>query len=60
MKKILAFSGSLRNKSFNQKLLKIAAEGARETGAQVTVISLKDFPMPLYDQDLEDGSGKPA
>ncbi|MES2982782.1 MAG: NAD(P)H-dependent oxidoreductase [Verrucomicrobiota bacterium] len=59
MKKILAFSGSLRAESFNQKLLKIAAEGAREAGAQVTILSLKDFPMPLYDQDLEDASGKP-
>lgn len=59
MKKILAFSGSLRADSFNQKLVKIAAEGAREAGAQVTVISLKDFPMPLYDQDIEDASGKP-
>ncbi len=59
MKKILAFSGSLRAESFNQKLVKIAADGAREAGAQVTVISLKDFPMPLYDQDLEDASGKP-
>ncbi len=32
MKKILAFSGSLRADSFNQKLVKIAAEGAREAG----------------------------
>lgn len=59
MKKILAFSGSLRAGSFNQKLVSIAAEGAREAGAEVTVISLKDYPMPLYDQDLEDASGKP-
>lgn len=59
MKNILAFSGSLRAGSFNQKLVNIAADGAREAGAQVTVISLKDFPMPLYDQDLEDASGKP-
>ncbi len=59
MKKILAFSGSLRAESLNQKLVKIAAEGAREAGAEVTVISLSDFPMPLFDQDLEDASGKP-
>ncbi len=59
MKKILAFSGSLRAESYNQKLVKIAADGACEAGAQVTLISLKDFPMPLYDQDLEDASGKP-
>ncbi len=59
MKKILAFSGSLRAGSFNQKLVKIAAEGAREAGAEVTLISLADFPMPLFDQDLEDAEGKP-
>jgi len=59
MKKILAFSGSLRAGSFNQKLVKIAAEGARVAGAEVTVISLSDFPMPLFDQDLEEREGKP-
>lgn len=59
MKKILAFSGSLRAGSFNQKLVKIAAKGAREAGAEVTVISLSDFAMPLFDQDHEDEFGKP-
>ena len=58
MKKILAFSGSLRAKSFNQKLVKIAAEGASEAGAEVTVISLADFAMPLFDEDLEAAEGK--
>ena len=53
MKKILAFSGSLRAGSFNQKLVKIAADGAREAGAEVTVISLADFAMPIFDEDLE-------
>lgn len=59
MKKILVFSGSLRAGSFNQKLVKIAAEGAREAGAEVTVISLSDFAMPLFDQDIEERDGKP-
>jgi NAD(P)H-dependent FMN reductase len=59
MKKILAFSGSLRAGSFNQKLVRLAAEAATEAGAQVTVISLKDFPMPLFDEDLESAHGKP-
>ena len=59
MKKILAFSGSLRAESFNQKLVKIAADAARQAGAQVTLISLADFPMPLFDQDLEEKDGKP-
>jgi NAD(P)H-dependent FMN reductase len=51
--RILAFGGSLRKDSFNQKLATIAAEGAREAGAEVTLIALRDFPMPLFDQDYE-------
>ena len=58
--RILAFGGSLRKDSYNQKLASIAAEGAREAGAEVTLIELRDFPMPLFDQDLEAESGKPA
>jgi chromate reductase len=58
--RILAFGGSLRRDSFNQKLAAIAAEGAREAGAEVTLIALRDFPMPLFDQDLEAEIGKPA
>jgi NAD(P)H-dependent FMN reductase len=57
--RILAFGGSLRKDSFNQKLAAIAAEGAREAGAEVTLIELRDFPIPLFDQDLEAASGKP-
>jgi len=56
---ILAFGGSLRAASFNQKLAAIAARGARGAGAQVTLIRLRDFPMPLYDQDVEDTRGMP-
>ncbi|MFZ0616065.1 MAG: NAD(P)H-dependent oxidoreductase [Chthoniobacterales bacterium] len=58
--RILAFGGSLRRDSFNQKLAAIAAEGAREAGAEVTLIALRDFPIPLFDQDLEAEIGKPA
>ena len=57
--RILAFGGSLRRDSFNQKLAAIAAAGARDAGAEVTLISLRDFPMPLFDADQEDASGKP-
>src|SRR5271167_1654777 len=53
MPRILAFAGSLRRDSFNKKLVSIAAHGAREAGAEVTLIDLKDFPLPLFDQDLE-------
>ena len=57
--RILAFSGSLRAASFNQKLAAIAAEGARAAGAEVTLISLRDFRMPLFDEDLEAEEGMP-
>ena len=51
--KILAFAGSLRTDSFNKKLVKIAAKGAEKSGAEVTYIDLRDFPLPIFDQDLE-------
>src|SRR5678815_272626 len=58
--KILAFAGSSRKDSFNKKLVRIAAAGAREAGAEVTEIDLRDFPMPIYDGDLEAAEGHPA
>ncbi|MDQ3190281.1 MAG: NAD(P)H-dependent oxidoreductase [Bacteroidota bacterium] len=57
--KILAFAGSTRKESFNKKILKYAVLGARNAGAEVTVIDLKDYPMPLYDGDLEKEQGIP-
>src|SRR6516165_9117325 len=59
MPRILAFAGSTRRESFNKKLVPIAAKGAREAGAEVTLIDLKDFPLPLFDQDLEAEQGMP-
>lgn len=55
--KILAFAGSTRTESFNKKLVKVAAAGAKEAGADVTIIDLRDFQMPLYDEDLEKQEG---
>jgi chromate reductase len=57
--KILAFAGSSRRESFNKKLVKIAAEGARLAGAEVTYVDFKDLPMPLFDEDLEAEAGIP-
>lgn len=57
--KILAFAGSARAESFNKKLVQVAAEGARAAGAEVTLVDLRDFPMPLYDGDLESKDGLP-
>jgi NAD(P)H-dependent FMN reductase len=58
--KILAFAGSTRTDSYNKTLVKIAAAGAKSAGADVTYIDLRDFPMPIFDQDLEAQDGAPA
>jgi chromate reductase len=58
--KILAFAGSLRQGSFNKMLIKIAVEGARQAGADVTLIDLLDYPLPIYNGDIEKNEGLPA
>jgi chromate reductase, NAD(P)H dehydrogenase (quinone) len=55
--KILAFAGSLRSESYNKKLVKIAAAGAKAAGAEVTYLDLRDLPMPIFDEDLEARDG---
>ena len=57
--KILVFAGATREGSFNKKLAKLAAKAAGDAGADVTLIDLKDYPMPLYDGDDESASGLP-
>jgi chromate reductase, NAD(P)H dehydrogenase (quinone) len=59
MPRILAFAGSLRRDSYNKKLVKIGAAGARQAGAEVTEVDLRDFPLPVYDEDLERADGPP-
>jgi chromate reductase len=57
--RILAFSGSTRTDSYNHRLVNVAAEGARAAGAEVTLLDLKEYPLPLLDQDLEQQQGIP-
>lgn len=57
--RVLAFAGSTREKSYNKSLARIAAQAAREAGAQVTTIDLRDFPLPLFDEDHEANVGLP-
>ncbi|HZL70848.1 MAG TPA: NAD(P)H-dependent oxidoreductase [Planctomycetota bacterium] len=56
---ILAFAGTTRTDALNKKLIRVAAASAREAGADVTLIDLRDLPMPLYDGDLEAKEGIP-
>lgn len=51
--RILAFAGSTRTDSYNKRLVQIAARAAEGAGAEVRVIDLRDFPLPLFDEDLE-------
>ena len=57
--RILAFAGSARKDSWNATLVRIAAEGARQAGAEVTVIDLKDYPLEIFNEDLEKKAGTP-
>ena len=50
---MLVFAGSTRADSYNKQLASLAADVGREMGANVTLIDLKDYPMPFYDADLE-------
>ncbi len=59
MPKLIAFAGSARKDSLNKKLAKAAAEMAGRLGVEVTFIDLADYPMPLYDGDLEEAQGYP-
>ena len=57
--KILVIPGSLRSGSLNAKLAAAAAHEFAQAGAEVTRISLSDFPLPIYDGDLQSKSGVP-
>ena len=58
--KILVFAGSARAGSLNKKLARVAAAAVRAAGAEATFVDLADYPMPLYDGDLEAREGVPA
>ncbi len=57
--RILAFSGSARRESWNQRLVEVAASHAREAGATVDELNLGDLNLPLFNEDLESESGAP-
>lgn len=57
MPKILGIAGSYRKNSYNKRVLAIAVEGARAAGAEVTVVDLRDFPVPIFNADDVDENG---
>jgi len=58
--KILVFAGSLRTGAFSIRTADNAMKELALQGADVTRISLGDYPLPLMDQDLEATDGIPA
>ncbi|KQY97856.1 NADPH-dependent FMN reductase [Pseudolabrys sp. Root1462] len=58
--KILILAGSTRTGSNNVRLAALAVKELTLLDVDVTRISLQDYPLPLYDPDLEARSGPPA
>ncbi len=52
--KVLGISGSMRADSYTAVAVRIALEGAAQAGAEVELIELKDFPLPLVDIVYQD------
>ncbi|MET3794363.1 NADPH-dependent FMN reductase [Aquamicrobium terrae] len=57
--RILVFAGSVRSGAFSGKTADAAQKALALQGAEVTRISLLDYPLPIYDQDLEKEEGIP-
>ena len=57
--RVLVFSGSLRERSLNTRLARLAADALEAEGVDVDRASMREFDCPSYDGDLEDTSGIP-
>jgi len=58
--KILVIPGSTRTGSHNVRLAALAEKELTLLDADVTRISLQDYPLPIYEADLDDRSGQPS
>lgn len=57
--KILVFAGSIRTGAYSGKTADAAQKELALQGAEVTRISLADYPLPIMDEDLEAEKGVP-
>jgi NAD(P)H-dependent FMN reductase len=57
--KILVIPGSTRSGSHNVRLAALAAKELTLLDAEVTRISLADYPLPIYEADLDARAGQP-
>lgn len=57
--KILVFAGSIRTGAYSGKTADAAMKELALQGADITRISLADYPLPIMDEDLEAEKGVP-
>ena len=57
--RLLFFAGSTREGSFNRKLAALGHHIAEANGIEAVLVDLKDYPMPIYNGDLEAKEGPP-
>jgi len=57
--KLLFFSGSTGEASLNRKLAALAHKVAQSNGINATLLDLNDYPLPIYNGDLEEKEGVP-
>lgn len=57
--KILVFAGSIRSGAYSGRTADAAQKELALHGAEVTRISLADYPLPMMDEDLEKEKGIP-
>ena len=58
--RLLFFAGSVREGSFNKKLARLGQHIAEANGIEAVFVDLRDYPMPIYDGDLEADEGPPV
>ena len=59
MPKVLTLSGSIRHDSYNSHLARLMGEKLQALGADVRNLSLADFVLPLFNEDIEENAGEP-
>lgn len=58
--RVLVFSGSMRERSLNTRLARLACEALELEGVEVDHATMREFDCPSYDGDAEDSGGVPA
>lgn len=57
--RLLFMAGSAREASLNKRLARLAHDVAEANGIAATFADIGDYPMPIYDGDLEARDGSP-